>query len=226
MNEFLHFKSTTEAVQALHQGLTPTAEALGIVVQIRAGGRCDVDARVGSGRSIITARVAPIMEEVIQTGQFVRLSDEGHYGRDVTARMSSSYHIPTRRFYTVEEIAREESKAAKARTREKCSEGFQRRFNTPLKRISLLVMLFGVLMTFIGLAVAVADAGSYRTIDKVMTVWWNSLTGSGSSYRRSALLGWGTYLAIAGAILSFAYEPTVGRLLHWIRSGETRRPSR
>lgn len=94
--------------------------------------------------------------------------------------------------------------------------------NTPAKRIGLLVLIVGAVMFAFGIMQFV---GTYSTLGNAEYAFrrgpfW-ALRNVGNRYDATgAFLLWlGTIMVIGGLVASYFYEQTVGKVVHWIRTG-------
>lgn len=86
--------------------------------------------------------------------------------------------------------------------------------DTPRDRIGRVLLLLGLAVLIFG---AVTDPGRGHES------WWEAIWG-GRYARRYPHYFWGTWIAIAGALLSLAYPYTLGPALRWIRYGSAPKP--
>lgn len=220
MNDFLHFRDLSAAMASAETGPLPLAQhGIGIVRKLCFDGMCEVDAVIDGRRSIITARVTPIMEDIVHTGQFVAIAEGGYYGPDVTDPLSTTYQISTQRFLTFAQLARHDAAQERKARRARMAGAINSKLDTPVKRLGGLALAVGAVLLVIGLLIAFAEANRYRTLESVASQWWDSITHTGRSSRRIWALTWGTYLVGAGVLFSIAYDSTIGRLVGWVRTG-------
>jgi hypothetical protein len=99
--------------------------------------------------------------------------------------------------------------------------GLNSELNTPAKRIWALVTIAGVLLVAIGLAQFLGD---YFIFDVELVLQRGPLWGLQNlgkhSYALGAFLLWlGLAAVLAGMLMSFLYDQTVGKIVHWVRTG-------
>ncbi|NWA64215.1 hypothetical protein HX773_25340, partial [Pantoea sp. B9002] len=84
--------------------------------------------------------------------------------------------------------------------------------NTIPKRIGIVALAIGTLLLAIGLLQISGDAWSASTF---FNKWGRVITLDASQVRRYPLALYGTYLVIAGLLLSVLYDAITGRVYRW-----------
>lgn len=90
---------------------------------------------------------------------------------------------------------------------------------TPVKRIGFVILVIGTALTLVGMIQVGSDLYSYKWFEKYMGRLGDALVFDRYSYRRYPLASIGPYVFIAGLLLSYLYDRTVGPLLRWIHRG-------
>ena len=86
------------------------------------------------------------------------------------------------------------------------------RLDTRVKRIGFVVMAVGLVMV---------GSGSWIIWNDFPAAFWASVTFErGYPFETSRLVSYGFPLAIAGFLLSFAYDAGIGRIVRWINIPE------
>lgn len=91
--------------------------------------------------------------------------------------------------------------------------------NQPLKRAGFVVLIIGTFLTLIGWIQIGSDLYSYRWFEKFIGKFGDALIFDRYTYRRYPLASIGPYVMLAGLLLSYLYDRTIGRILTWIRHG-------
>lgn len=226
MERLIHFKSTEAAMASALDGLVPTGDAVGVVETMRPGQRCDVAALVETREAILTVRIAAGIEGSIQTGQFVRLENDGPGGYVAVAQLSPCYDVKTRRFLTHKERDRAEKEvlegghaAYAGAAPNRAPATITGKLDTPLKRIGLMALALGAVLLAAGLIEISNDIGRWNFAERLFDRWWGSVSGTGGRSERSSLAAWGTYMTAFGYLFSFGYDRITSRLVRWIRTG-------
>lgn len=101
------------------------------------------------------------------------------------------------------------------------------RFDSPVKRVGLLVMLFGTALVAIAFTGFLDASRSFNTplgyfIERFLEGPFRAYRSWGQEVRGwAALLAWvGFTLVVIGATLAFVYDSTIGRVIRWVRTGE------
>ncbi|MCP1404451.1 hypothetical protein [Achromobacter insolitus] len=225
-DRLIHFKSTEIAMSSARDGLIPIVDAVGVVESMRQGQRCDVAALVGKREAVLTVRIAAGIESSIQTGQFVRLEEDGPGGYVAVSQLSPCYDVKTRRFLThaerdqAKKEMRDEARAASVQTiPARPQTSLAGRLDTPLKRIGMMILALGAVLLAAGLIEIANDIGRWNFMERLFDRWWGSVWGTGGRYERSSIAAWGTYMTVLGYLLSFGYDRLTSRLIRWIRTG-------
>lgn len=100
-----------------------------------------------------------------------------------------------------------------------------KRLNTPIKRVGFLLALSGPLMiaiAFSGFLDVYGGRPFEAFAERFMEGPFRAYRSWGQESRGwAALLAWVGFLTtVVGAVLAFAYDSTVGRLIYWVRTGE------
>lgn len=89
------------------------------------------------------------------------------------------------------------------------------KFNTPVKRSGFVILIFGLILILIGFFTrCILDQEGMLDVikDSLYLYTWSS------SYSLTFVIG--LYTSVLGAILSFAYDIGVGRVIAWIKKGQ------
>ena len=89
----------------------------------------------------------------------------------------------------------------------------------PIKRVGLIVLVLGILLTLIGIFQIGDDQIHYRWFEKTLGVFGEALLFDHYTYRRYPLACVGPYVLLFGLLCSFLYDRTLGHLFAWIRHG-------
>lgn len=93
------------------------------------------------------------------------------------------------------------------------------RLNTRIKRIGFIVLLIGSVFTLIGATQIGSDLSSYRWLGRFLAAFGDALVFDRRSYLYYPLASIGPYTCIAGLLLSFLYDRTLGLLVDWVQRG-------
>lgn len=89
-----------------------------------------------------------------------------------------------------------------------------RRLDTPIKRFGFVVLCVGATLS----APSLINVASYLSADQFFMRWYEVLIGE--DYGNYSALRWGSRTMIAGMLLSFLYDRTIGKIASWIRHGK------
>lgn len=95
--------------------------------------------------------------------------------------------------------------------------------NTITKRLGLLVLGLGVIVLICGLY---AMGGSHMRAQKFFESWFEVVLWDRNAVRRNPAVLYGSYMVLAGLLLSILYDKVTGRLVNWILTGNVSVPER
>lgn len=90
------------------------------------------------------------------------------------------------------------------------------------QRAGFALAIAGCVLLVVGLSLAAYDAWSFssrRIPTRLFSRWWESALGD-RNYDGAWLTAWGTYLTAVGVYVWLLHERTIGRVWHWIGSGQ------
>ncbi len=100
----------------------------------------------------------------------------------------------------------------------KLAKVFMSPLNTPSKRFGFILLVGGVLLLIY--TVLFTDFGCCGLdLDNVFVRLWQAALHDGYYFRLAPSSAWSVYLVVAGLLLSYFYDWTLGIIVRWVRQG-------
>lgn len=92
-----------------------------------------------------------------------------------------------------------------------------RPLDTPIKRIGFLLLLAGLVTLIAGLVQIASSDGYYSS--SLAGSWLRAVSLNGHYLQHFPAAAYGTFVCIAGTLLSYGYDHTIGKIAAWIKNG-------